>query len=91
MLEFYDRHDIEKYGTEGGPLHDPCTIAYLLKPELFTGKRVHVAVETHSELTMGETVVDYWGVTGREPNTTWITQANADGFYELLIECLRRL
>lgn len=91
MLEFYNRHDTEKYGTEGGPLHDPCTIAYLLKPELFRGKRCHVAVETHSELTMGATVVDYWGVTGRAPNATWITHADADGFYELLNECLRRL
>lgn len=91
MLEFYDRHDIEKYGEDGGPLHDPCTIAYLLKPELFRGKLVHVAVEVQSELAMGATVVDYWGVTGRSPNALWITHADSDGFYDLLINCLGRL
>lgn len=84
MLEFFNRHDVEKYGVEGGPLHDPCTIAYLLQPSLFRGKRVNVEVETESELTIGETVVDFWGVTGREPNVVWIHTADAEGFFELL-------
>ncbi len=91
MLEFYDRYDIEKYGSKGGPLHDPCTIAFLLRPDLFAGKPVYVAIETHSALTMGATVVDYWGVTGKAPNATWIHSIDADGFYDLLIERLARL
>ena len=91
MLEFYDRHDIEKYGGDGGPLHDPCTIAFLLQPDLFAGKEVHVAVEIGSELTMGATVVDYWGVTGEAPNATWIHSVDADGFFALLTERLARL
>ena len=91
MLEFYDRHDMAKYGTSGGPLHDPCTIAYLLEPALFTGKHVNVAIEIHSELTMGQTVVDFWSVTERPPNASWIHRIGADGFYALLIERLRRL
>ncbi len=91
MLDFYDRHDMEKYGGDGGPLHDPCTIAFLLRPELFTGKQVYVAVETGSELTMGATVVDYWGVTGRPANANWIHSIDADGFFQLLTERLARL
>ena len=47
------------------PLHDPCVIAYLLKPDLFEGRHVNVSIETGSELTIGMTVVDYWGVTGK--------------------------
>lgn len=88
MLEFASRYDAEKYGAEGGPLHDPCTVAYLLKPDLFQGKRVNLEVETSSELTMGETVVDFWSVTGREPNVEWIHSVDADGFFELLTERL---
>ena len=91
MLEFYDRYDIEKYGGDGAPLHDPCTIAFLLQPDLFAGKEVHVAVEIGSELTMGATVVDYWGVTGEAPNATWIHSVDADGFFALLTERLARL
>lgn len=91
MLEFASRFDIEKYGAEGGPLHDPCTAAYLLAPELFTSKRVNVEVETGSELTMGETVVDFWDVTDREPNTEWVYGVDADGFFALLTERLAEL
>ena len=91
MLEFYDRHDIEKYGMPGGPLHDPCTIAYLLRPDLFAGKELHVAVDTTSEASMGATLVDYWGVTGNAPNATWMHTIDADSFYTLLIERLARL
>ena len=75
----------------GGPLHDPCTIAYLLRPALFEGKHVNVAVEIHSELTIGQTVVDFWGVTDRPANTNWIHTADAAGFYALLVECLAKL
>ena len=85
-LEFYERYDIEKYGMEGGPLHDPCVIAYLLQPDLFTGKHCNVQIETSSLLTMGMTVVDWWGTGGEEPNCRVIGGVDADGFFDLLIE-----
>jgi purine nucleosidase len=88
MMEFFNRFDTEKYGSEGAPLHDPCTIAYLLKPELFKGKLCNVEVETESPLTMGHTAVDFWDVTDRPPNANWIYQVDADGFFALLIERL---
>lgn len=91
MLEFYNRYDEEKYGTDGGPLHDPCTIAYLLDPGLFWGKDINVTIETQSELTMGATVADIWQVTERRPNAKWIHGVDADGFFTLLNEKLARL
>ena len=90
MLEFFNRHDSKKYGTEGAPLHDPCTIAYLLQPELFRGKRCNVEVETGSPLTIGHTAVDFWGVSGRPANATWLYQVNSNGFFELLLDRLAR-
>jgi purine nucleosidase len=90
MLDFFNRHDSIKYGTHGAPLHDPCTIAFLLKPELFTGKHCNISVETQSELTMGHTAVDFWNVTDRPKNATWMHAVDADGFYDLLIERLGR-
>jgi purine nucleosidase len=91
MLEFYERYDVEKYGMVGGPLHDPCVIAHLIRPDLFSGRHVPVAVETSSELTMGMTVVDWWGMTTAQPNATWMRQVDADGFYDLLVERIARL
>ena len=49
---------------------------------------MNVEMETESEFTIGETVVDFWGVTAREPNVEWIHTAEADGFYDLLTERL---
>lgn len=91
MLDFYRRYDEAKYGTDGGPLHDPCTIAWLLKPQLFSGKLCNVAVETASPLTIGQTVVDKYMKTGRPANVHYMMHADADGFFDLLIERLMRL
>ena len=91
MLAFYNRHDTEKYGAPGAPLHDPLTIAYLLSPRLFTGKAVNIAIETASALTMGATVVDFWSVTDRAPNALWMHRLDADGFFALLVDRLSRL
>jgi purine nucleosidase len=91
MLEFFERFDEAKYGWEGGPLHDPCVIAYLLKPDLFVGKHVNVVIETASELTRGMTVVDFWGVTGRVKNVNYLRSGDAERFYDLLVERLATL
>ena len=88
MMEFFNRFDSEKYGSEGAPLHDPCTIAYLLKPDLFKGKLCNVEVETESPLTLGHTAVDFWAVTKRNRNANWLYQMDTDGFFALLLERL---
>ena len=91
MLSFSERFDLYKYGSTGAPLHDPCVIAYMLKPDLFHGRHINVVIETSSELTIGMTVADYWGVTGRAKNVTYLRSGDAEGFYELLTERLSRL
>ncbi|EBA16225.1 inosine-uridine preferring nucleoside hydrolase [Roseobacter sp. SK209-2-6] len=91
MLDFFERFDVEKYGSEGGPLHDPCVIAYLIRPDLFSGRKVNVEIETKSELTLGMTVADWWGVTDRSPNAMFMGDLDADGFFALITERLARL
>lgn len=91
MTDFFERFDKEKYGTAGAPLHDPCVTAYLLAPDLFTGRHINVEIETQSELTMGMTVADWWGVTDRPKNALFIGDIDADGFFALLTDRLSRL
>ncbi|GLR50521.1 nucleoside hydrolase [Shinella yambaruensis] len=91
MLDFFERFDVEKYGSDGGPLHDPTVIAYLLKPELFSGRDCNVEIETTSPLTVGMTVVDWWQVTGRKHNARVMKDVDADGFFALLAERVGRL
>lgn len=89
--DFFERFDMAKYGSQGAPLHDPCVIAYLIRPELFEGRHINVEIETQSELTMGMTVADWWRVTKRAPNAMFMGGVDAAGFYALLTERLARL
>ena len=82
---------LERYGTDGGPLHDPNVIAFLIRPEIYRGRLVNVEVETESELTMGQTVVDWWGATDRPRNVHYITEVDDTALFDLLVERIGRL
>jgi len=88
--DFFERFDVAKYGSDGGPLHDPTVIAYLIKPELFQGRFINVEIETQSELTLGMTVADWWGVSGRAPNAMFMGDVDAQGFFDLLTQAMAR-
>jgi purine nucleosidase len=65
-------------------MYDPTAAGYLVDPTLFKGRLVNVVVETTGQWTLGETVVDWSGHSGRPPNATWITDVDADAFYAAL-------
>jgi purine nucleosidase len=88
ILASFDENRRAKFASRPSALHDPAVIAYLLRPALFQGREVNVAVETQSPLTMGMTVVDWWGVTGRRANARFMNTVDAAGLYELLTEKL---
>lgn len=89
--DFFERFDRDKYSSPGAPLHDPCVIAYLINPDLFSGRHINVEVETNSALTRGMTVADWWGVTDRRANAMFIGDLDAAGFFKLLTERIARL
>ncbi|WP_324718286.1 pyrimidine-specific ribonucleoside hydrolase RihA [Limosilactobacillus fermentum] len=89
LLNFFERyHEDPKWGFVGAPLHDPCTIAWLINPALFDGVDVNVDVETTGELTRGETVCDYYHLTGKPVNTKLILKVDRAGFISLVKESL---
>ena len=91
LLSFFERYDVNKYGSAGAPLHDPCVIAYLLQPALFSGRHVNVEIEVSSPLTLGMTVVDWWRVTDRPANATFMRHVDAPAFFALLTQRLQTL
>ena len=91
MLSRYQNYDVETRETTGGPLHDAHVIAYLLKPDLYTGRDCAVAIETSSPLTRGMTIVDWLGKTGKPKNAKVLTAVDADGFFQLVLDRLGRL
>ncbi|MFE1817285.1 nucleoside hydrolase, partial [Metapseudomonas otitidis] len=60
ILDAYVKHDMDLYGMPGGPVHDASVIAYLIKPELFSGRRAHLEVDSREGPTFGQTVVDWY-------------------------------
>lgn len=89
LLDFFmEYHKADKWGFQGAPLHDPCTIAWLLNPEIFTTVERWVGVETQGKYTQGMTVVDYYFLTGKAPNTTLMVDLNREAFVDLLAERL---
>ncbi len=91
MLDLHLERAAKRPGGRGTALHDPCVIAYLLRPALFESRPMHVAVETAGGLTLGKTVVDRWGVSGENANANVVTRIDANGFFALLTERLARL
>ena len=89
MLRFAARISAELMEGEDPPLHDPCTIAFLLRPELFVTRPCAVLVETGSALTIGHTAVEF-RVDPKTAAVHWVTRVDADGVFDLLTERLAR-
>ncbi len=59
MLRFSQRVERTIVGWDAAPLHDPCTVAYVMAPELFRLRPAEIRIETQSDLTRGHAVI-YW-------------------------------
>ncbi|SCB44701.1 nucleoside hydrolase [Rhizobium multihospitium] len=90
LMAFWDRNDVRRYGSRGGPLHDPLVIAYILAPHLFETEKARVFVEYESELCMGQTIADWYGKSGLEPNADIVTKVDAEGVIAFFLERLSR-
>lgn len=89
--DFFERYDRARYGHDGAPLHDPCTIAWLLAPDLFTARRINVEVELASPIALGATVADWWGATDRPRNVLYFRHVRRDALFAMMAERLARL
>jgi purine nucleosidase len=75
----------------GFPLHDPCAVAWLLAPGLFTRREVHLAVECAPGPNRGRTVIDRWGRLGLPANAAVLETLDAPAFFRLLAERISAL
>ncbi|WP_460139717.1 nucleoside hydrolase [Pseudomonas sp. S2_E01] len=91
ILNEYIKADMEHYGLTGGPVHDATVIAYLLKPELFSGRSVNVVIDSREGPTFGQTIVDWYDGLKAPKNAFWVENGDAQGFFDLLTERLARL
>jgi purine nucleosidase len=90
LMAFWDRNDVRRYGSRGGPLHDPLVMAFILAPHLFETQKARVFVEYESELCMGQTIADWYGKSGLEPNADIVTKVDVEGVIAFFLERLSR-
>ena len=91
LLEFFAATYEGVFGFDAPPLHDAVAVAAVLEPALLETRPMRVDVECESELTRGETVCDFYGVTGKPPNAEVGVGLDREGFFELLYRSLGRL
>lgn len=89
LMTFYNKMEFQVFGLEGGPLHDPTCVAYLIDPFCMETKPMYTEVELRSELCYGRTVCDYFGVMNKEPNVQVCTKIDPDKFWDIVEECIR--
>jgi len=89
LMDFYSRFH-PRFGFQGSPMHDPCAVAAVLDPSLVTTRSLYVDVETRGELTSGQTVTDFYGVTGRAANVDVGLDIDRDRFVRMLFEAMKR-
>jgi inosine-uridine nucleoside N-ribohydrolase len=91
FLDFFSATYEGVFGFDAPPLHDPVALAAVLEPHLLKTRPMRVDVECESDLTRGETVCDFYGVTGKEPNAEVGVELDREGFFDLLYGALGRL
>jgi inosine-uridine nucleoside N-ribohydrolase len=80
-----------RFAGTGSALHDPCAIAWLIRPDLFTTRDCAAIVDLGPGPSRGRTVIDRWGRTDAPHNATVLETLDGDGFFALLGERLARL
>lgn len=89
LMTFFGKTQKAVFGWEGGPLHDPTCIAYLINPSCIEVKEMFTEVEIRSEKCYGRTLCDYFGITGKAPNSKVAVKLDKENFWNTVEECLK--
>ena len=84
LMTFFSKTQKEVYGWEGGPLHDPVTIAYLIDPTVLTLKEMYTEIDIRSEQSYGRTNCDYFNYLKKEPNSFVAIDIDVEKFWNII-------
>jgi purine nucleosidase len=90
LLRFYARSQLRETGRLEAPVHDPCAVARIARPELVQVRPARVEVELAGRLTAGMTVTDFRPTPERPVNADVATALDLAGFWDLFLQALRR-
>lgn len=90
LMDFFVKFHEATFDFNGSPLHDPCAVAWLIEPGMFSSRKAQVNVECRGRASLGATVVDFEGKTGPR-NVDVVMDLDLPRFINLLDDALRRL
>jgi inosine-uridine nucleoside N-ribohydrolase len=88
LLDFFRSRYAAVYGTPIAPIHDAAAVAHVIDPTLIATSLLNTEIEVAAELTLGRTVVDVHGVSGRTPNVHVGIDVDGSRFARLLVDRL---
>lgn len=88
LFAFFRKAYKEAQGFEHPPVHDPCTVAYLIDPSIVTTQKVPLDVELRGELTLGMTVADFRAPAPEGCTTQVAVDLDHERFWNLVIQAI---
>jgi inosine-uridine nucleoside N-ribohydrolase len=89
LMRFFAETYQRVFGFDAPAVHDPCAVAAIIDPSIVPTRSMNVAIDTLSELSLGRTVCDVYGLTGRPPNAAVGVDLDVDRFWDLMVTALR--
>lgn len=89
LMEFFNKTQKEVFGWEGGPLHDPLTVAYLIDPSVIKTKLMNVQVDTWSMQSYGRTNCDIFGMSKLPKNVNVAMEVDIEKYWDILESVMR--
>ena len=90
LMGHFCRTQKEVFGWEGGPLHDPITIAYLIDPTVLTVKPMHAEIDIRSVQSYGRTNCDFFGYQKLAPTADVAIDIDVEKFWNIVEDGLRK-
>lgn len=91
LFTFFRKAYQDAQGFDFPPVHDPCTLAYLIDPTIVETVKVPVDVELNGSLTTGMTVADFRAPAPEDCHTKVATRLDAPGFWGLVVDAIDRI
>lgn len=90
MMAHFCRTQKEIFGYEGGPLHDPLTIAYLIDPGVIQTQKMNVRIDIRSEQSRGRTNCDRFDYLHLPQNADVAVGVDPERFWNIIEAGLRK-
>lgn len=90
LLTYFAKTYKTVFGFDHPPLHDPCAVAFVIAPEIFTVQHHYVCVEMNNPISYGQTIVDVWKQSGEKENVEVCVSMDTDIFWDLMIDALQK-